>query len=475
MTYAAGRLVFAIFFCCAMISTGSVSAQTPDLSKYFTVKELGVRTTHKFTSDFNFEAYSGEQNWAGIQNMIFAYYYENYDEDEIPKFELKRCEVWLKDVYGREIKRCDFIEEIEDGIEALIEGVSERGDHAPFVIFDLARGGEYVFGSFIDFLNIDKEEPVTVYDNPSIRIIGDNLVKVGNDVQVTAFFNTGYPYDINSLTGEEYADVTLFKMETDSTAYELDKQRYPLLKLKDEAHPLLAGIDTVTVKMEKPEPGLYVLRYETNWTAVEGRDIYITVEDTLRATVTLDKEAYDLATDKSGRMTMTMDYRYPHIGAVRPDVEPTIRVFATLFKDKELKDSLMTDSLILVSDTLATKDLHYKGDWDLDWTKIDAAKLADIEEDVQPGEDDPDSAEDDGTYQLKVTIHFNGSQQFKKVIPVAMTPVPVGISPATALRSDDEAIYTLSGLRVNTRHPLKSGIYVRKGKKIIGKKFNNDF
>ena len=174
-------------------------------------------------------------------------------------------------------------------------------------------------------------------------------------------------------------------------------------------------------------------------------------------------------------MTMTMDYRYPHIGAVRPDVEPTIRVFATLFKDKELKDSLMTDSLILVSDTLATKDLHYKGDWDLDWTKIDAAKLADIEEDVQPGEDDPDSAEDDGTYQLKVTIHFNGSQQFKKVIPVAMTPVPVGISPATALRSDDEAIYTLSGLRVNTRHPLKSGIYVRKGKKIIGKKFNNDF
>ena len=460
-------MTLAAVLCCTAMVTGEAVAQTPDVGKYFTVKELGVRTQKKFTTDFNIEDYHGEQNWAGIQSMIFAFHYENYDEDSIPKVELKRCETWFKDVYGREIKRYDFVEDIKEEIEDFIDGYAIGGEAAPTANFDLARGGEYVFGSFIDFLNIDKEEPVTVHDNPTIRFIGDNSVKVGNDVQVTAFFNTGYPYDINSLTGEEYADVTLFRMETDSTAYELDKQRYLLLKLKDEAHPLLAGIDTVTVKMEKPEPGLYVLRYETNWTAVEGRDIYITVEDTLRATVTLDKEAYDLATDKSGRMTMTMDYRYPHIGVVKPDVQPTIRVFATLFKDKELKDTLMTDSLILVSDTLATKDLHYKGEWNLDWTKIDATKLGDIEEGAQPGENDTNSAEDDGTFKLKVTILFNGSQQFEKVIPVAMAPLPVGISPAIAPRSDDEATYTLSGLRVNAQRPLKSGIYIRKGKKIV--------
>lgn len=467
-------MTLAVALICTAMVTGEAVAQTPDVSKYFMVKELGIRTLKKFTTDFNFENYYGEQNWAGIQSMIFALRIENDDEEEIPEVELKRCETWFKDVYGREIKRYDFTEELDEAIGDYIF-ISSSGGDAPFsASFDLARGGEYVFGCFIDFLNIDKEEPVTVYDNPTIRIVGDNVVKVGNDVQVTAFFNTGYPYDINSLSGEEYADVTLFRMETDSTAYELDKQRYPLLKLKDEAHPLLAGIDTVTVKMEKPEPGLYVLRYETNWTAVEGRDIYITVEDTLRATVTLDKEAYDLAKDKSGRMTMTMDYRYPHIGAVNPDVEPTIRVFATLFKDKELKDTLMTDSLILVSDTLATKDLHYKGDWDLDWTKIDTAKLTEGDEDDQTNEGEADSTEGDNTFKLKVTIHFNGSQQFEKVIPVAMAPVSVGISPATALRSDDEATYTLSGLRVNAQRPHQSGIYVRKGKKIVSKLFNNN-
>ena len=287
-----------------------------------------------------------------------------------------------------------------------------------------------------------------VYDNPSIRIGAYPSYKVGEDVEVRAFFNTGYPYDINSLTGEEYADVTLYRKLTDSTAVELDKQRFALSRLKDEAHPLLAGIDTVTTKMLKPEPGEYVLHYETNWQAVESRDYTFVVKDTLRATVALDKEAYDLASDKQARMTLMMGYRYPHIHAVEPDAVPTIRVAASLLKDTETTDYLMTDTLTLVSDTLAHKDLNYVGEWNLDFAKIDASKLAD----------------GNSTYQLKVNIKFNNEQQYETFIPVNLKAVATGVSPIDALRSDDEAVYTVSGTRMK---PLTPGIYIRKGKKII--------
>jgi hypothetical protein len=274
---------------------------------------------------------------------------------------------------------------------------------------------------------------------------------VGEDVEVKAYFNTGYPYDINSLTGEEYADVTLFRKLTDSTAVQLDKQRFALSRLKDEAHPLLAGIDTVTTKMLKPEPGEYVLRYETNWQAVESRNYTLIVKDTLRATVALDKDAYDLATDKQAHMTLKMDYRYPHIYAIQPDTIPTIRVAARLLMDTETAECLMADTLTLANDTLAYKDLDYAGEWILDLTKIDASKLA----------------EGNSTCQLKVSITFNNEQQYETVLPIDLKAVATGIAPVTALRKDDEAVYTVSGIRVNPLQPLAPGIYLRKGKKII--------
>ena len=41
------------------------------------------------------------------------------------------------------------------------------------------------------------------------------------------------------------------------------------------------------------------------------------------------------------------------------------------------------------------------------------------------------------------------------------------IRQTAALRTDDETVYTLNGIRVNPRKPLTPGVYVRKGKKIV--------
>lgn len=436
-----------------LMTTESVLAQTTNWNQYFTVKELGIKTTKKYTFDFQYEDYHGEQMWAGLQSLIFVIRYDNDDEEKI-HIDSQNHDVWFTDVYGNHIKSVYDKPEIKDDwyffLETLEWGMM-GSEFTPPCTFALARGGEYVFNAIIDFLNIDRHDAVTVYDNPSIRIGAHPSYKAGEDVEVMAFFNTGYPYDINSLTGEEYADVTLYRKLTDSTAVQLDKQRFALSRLKDEAHPLLAGIDTVTTKILKPEPGEYVLRYVTNWQAVESRDYTFVVRDTLRATVTLNKKAYDLASDNQARMTLKMDYRYPHIHAIEPDTIPTIRVVATLLKDIETAECLMADTLTLVSDTLAYKDLNYVGDWNLDLSKIDASKLAD----------------GDSTYQLKVNITFNNQQQYETFLPVNLKAVATRISSVTALHPDDEAVYTVSGIRMNPHQPLAPGIYLRKGKKMI--------
>lgn len=322
-------------------------------------------------------------------------------------------------------------------------------DSNPNIAFSLERGGKYVYRTILDFIGIDKAETMTVYDDPSLRVKGIFTVKTGQDFNISGFYNTGYPYDINSLTGEEYADVTIYKMETESTGREAFKHRFSL-HLKDETHPLLAGWDSLLVNIIKPEIGSYIMRFETNWDAVATRDIPLSVEDTLRANVALDKEVYDLASEKKARMTLTMDYRYPHIQPTESDPVPTIYVAATLLKDKEAKDFLMSDTLKLVSDTMAIKDLNYIGEWNLDLSKIDASKLT----------------EGSSTYQLKVNIIFNNEQQYETFLPVDLKTIATGISHVTAPRTDNEPVFTLDGIRVDTSKPLPQGIYIQKGKKI---------
>ncbi|MDO4197199.1 MAG: hypothetical protein Q4D33_13755, partial [Prevotellaceae bacterium] len=238
-------------------------------------------------------------------------------------------------------------------------------------------------------------------------------------------------------------------METESTGREAFKHRFPL-HLKDETHPLLAGWDSLLVNIEKPEIGHYMMRLETNWDGIATRDISLDVVDTLRASIALDKDAYDLASDKQATMHMTMDYGYPYIHEVEPDIIPTIRVAATLLKDKEATDFLMSDTLKLVSDTMAIKNLNYIGEWNLDLSKIDASKLT----------------EGYSTYQLKVNIIFNNEKQYEKFLPVDLKAVATGISHVTAPRTDNEPVFTLDGIRVDTSKQLPQGIYIQKGKKI---------
>lgn len=450
-------LTIAAIVCDAM----GVEAQTPDLRQFFSIDTVNFMTVAKYTHDFAIEDYTGENMQAGMQSISCelkgAYIPDTEGEPtiKIPDIRLDTLTALftLQDTYGREHFRSNLsgevLHEVNDylAFEAGYYGESSF----PFLIgFSFARGGEYIFRSQFDFIGFDKQEAVTIYDDPSLCVIPDPVVRIGEDADIMAYFNTGYPYDINSLTGEEYAKVNIYKQLTDSTVAELLAQQYPL-HLKDESHPLVAGIDSLQLKLEKPELGDYLIRIESSWDAIETRDLFVSVQDTLRATVTLDKQTYDLATDKNAQLHIKMDYGYPHVAAVKPDTIPTIRIAANLIKaiDDSTTTKIFADTLVLVSDTLATKDLRCEGDWIFDLTKIEGSGLT----------------EGDSTH-LQVAIIFNGGRQYETEIPLKLKPAATGITSVTEQRTDDN-IYTLNGIRISPHQQLPPGIYIRNGKKVI--------
>lgn len=429
----------------------TASTQTTDLKRFFEINDYFIRTEQRLTTDFNLEKYQGEEYLAGWQAVNYKFTGVQKDET-VPNTPLDTLTAFssFTDMYGREHWRDDNSKNILSAVNRYIKYSAVR---STFVTGPtLSRGGVYAVRTYIDFLEFDKRDTITIKDDPTLRISCNTVVKRGNDVNVMAFYNTGYPFDINSLTGNEYAKVTVYKHITDSTAAEMSTQQFQL-HLKDEAHPLVAAIDTLDLRIQKPEPGAYTMRFESNWNAVKNRDLPISVQDTLRATVSLDKQTYNLSTDKKARLNLTMDYGYPHIFAVKPDTIPTIRISAVIKESTQQGDTIFCDSLKMANDSLQTKDLLYKGDWELDLTKIDQSKL-------------------NGTgseKQLHVTISFNGQKQYAAVLPVSIMPNTTNIPNVSASEQNEEAIYTIDGTRVNPKRRLPAGIYIRGGKKIIVK------
>ena len=442
------KILATVIACMAVLTA---STQTVDLKRFFEINDYFIRTEQRLTTDFNLEKYQGEEYLAGWQAVNYKFTGVQKDET-VPNTPLDTLTAFssFTDMYGREHWRDDNSKNILSAVNRYIKYSAVR---STFVTGPtLSRGGVYAVRTYIDFLEFDKRDTITIKDDPTLRISCNTVVKRGSDVNVMAFYNTGYPFDINSLTGNEYAKVTVYKHITDSTAEEMSTQQFQL-HLKDEAHPLVAAIDTLDLRIQKPEPGAYTMRFESNWDAVKNRDLPISVQDTLRATVSLDKQTYNLSTDKKARLNLTMDYGYPHISAMKPDTIPTIRISAVIKESAQHGDTIFCDSLKMANDSLQTKDLLYKGDWELDLTQIDQSKL------------NGTSAEK----QLHVTISFNGQKQYAAVLPVSIMSNATGITHISASGQNEEAVYTLNGVRVNPKHRLPAGVYIRNGKKAVVK------
>lgn len=434
---------------CAAVLTVNARSQEMGWDDCVKVDNVQLITVKAFGQDFASRDFSNDSLLVGQENFNF------HTATDASTFDIRKtlgapddtsAKVTLTDMYERVWNETDI-----DLYSFFNKSLFAKNSTATYNYnFSLSRGGVYAYSLSIGALDYQQSDTATVYGSMGVNIGGRTVISTGEDLDITAYYNTGYPYDMSSLTGNEQAKVTVYKLDDERQSEEIYTHQVPL-NLKDENYPLLAGIDSLNLKFEKPELGAYFIRFESNWSAVENREIILSVEDTLRAAVNLDKQTYILETDRSARLHFTMDYRYPHVSIVEPDTSPTIRLSAALLRNTQEPDTLFRDSLKIADDSFQTKDLLYDGEWELDLTKIDTSKLND------------DSAE----YLLNVTITFNGMQQYATAIPVSIIPQDSGINHVNADNSDDKATYILNGIRVAPQHRLPPGIYIRNGKKII--------
>ena len=327
-------------------------------------------------------------------------------------------------------------------------------------ILFLNRGGQYTYRNYIPGLNYLYEETVEVIDEPSARVeYADG--KVGKDIHVTAFYNTGYPYDVNKFNGSEKATLRLYALRNDDKGSLKETEilmTEKTLRLYRPDQPLVAALDSIKLYYCDPEPGEYLLKMSSDWTQTgANRDnIHITVCDTLRAYAKLLTPIYVAGTDKELKLHLKMNYGYPYIMATEVDKTPTVRIITSVTESHDNEGLIETETLLSTTKTIQEASFEEKPlDWegDIVVSAIEEQEKAPLTKSI---------------LHAQVVVEFNGAKQFTASIPFYYVPA----SSSAAVRSIpnekqlNSGWYNLNGHEIpNT--PTAKGIYIAKGKKVV--------
>ena len=442
-------------FCCAIISVENVQAQ--DGGKInFTVTQGKKKTLHFFRDDntINPELNQGEELRSGQINVNVTINAINETGDDVVTPANQLLHVSFTDPYGR----IPFLSESNDVVSDMFREL-KYSDILKIMNFGgvICRGGQYVYRNYIPGIDYKFEETVEVKDEPSARV-RYNSVKVGKDIEVKAFYNTGYPYDVNQFNGSEKATLRLFALGKDNNGNPKETEVLMTekpLRLYRPDQPLVAALDSIKLTYCDPEPGQYRLQMESNWMQ-EGanRDnILITVNDTVRCFAALDKSKYVAGTDTDMKLHMKLNYGYPYVTAETSDNYPTVTINTyVMTSDDNTAETIQTSTFKITGAYLADQPLDWEGD----------IKTAEY---IEENEKTPLS---DTSLYIKVEVVINGYTQYTKIIPfdyIAET-TPNSIRAITDNQPADDHWYDIQGIRMDSK-PAQSGIYIQNHKKVI--------
>ena len=455
------KSLFAVALCCMSMSSLDAWAQD-DLKSIVTVTQEKLFTTNLFAEDrtyISYDMYQGEGLHTGMITCNVKLEVDNEKDIEVKEPANPVIEVSLSDPYGR----IPFLKGDSSVIIAMVGDLKFTDMYGIKVGFskDVMRGGQYVYRNYIPCIDYLYEETVEIKDEPTVRMkFGD--VKVGNDIEVKAVYNTGYPYDPSQFTGNEKATMRLYALGKDDQGNATETEMMmsqKTLRLYRPDQPLVAAIDALHLTLYDPEPGEYRLNMSSDWTHKNANrdDILIVVKDTLRASVRMAKQNYVAGTDKSVKLHMKMNYGYPYVQVVEPDKNPTVRIKTLVLVPSEVDGVEKTDTLVNM--TTPIEDAAW-ADHPLNWE-------GDIETPALETQEGAPLAET--RMVAEVSVIFNDGEQFKTSVPFAFVPQ----STSTAIRSlmdagsSDETWYDLQGRSVtpSTAH----GVYIHNHQKVVVK------
>lgn len=453
------KKTFKLMACFAMMM-GTTSLQAQQLyENIIKIEQKGLKTQYVVDGD-NIQEYQGDELRTGQMTATVQFNVDNKDDVDLIAPANKRFEVTITDPYGRIPKHyvdTTVIKQLFDDLKFtdFMTSVTNVG-------FYLQRGGQYVYRNDIPGLDYLYEQTYEVKDDPSVRVKFHD-VKVGEDIQVKATYNTGYPFDASQFSAGKQAAIRLFRLgkdnEGNATETEMAMAQKPLQLYRPD-QPLVAAIDYLQLNLCEAEPGEYRVKMSSDWMQ-EGAnrdDILIVVSDTLHASARLAKSIYEAGKDNGLKVHVKMKYGFPYIQAQEPDQLPTVRINTVVFTNREVDGQQKTDTLLNITTPIADAALAEKA---LDWEDDIITPLLESQEAAPLATT---------TLQATVNIVFNGKQQFTETIP--FTYVPASTTAVKRIEGDDAAVntdawYDLQGRIVPDNANISKGIYLKNGKKII--------
>ena len=393
------------------------------------VKEKALQTTFVLGKDLKIYEYKGDDLRAGVVQATVLITGEEGDGVDLILPADSSVQMSFTDVYGRVVMRQSrdvmfrIIRKLRYS-DQLIEEVSCGGP--------VKRGGKYIYQNYIPALNYFYEQPFELIDDPSV-FISSNKVKVGQDLQVKATFNTGYPYNPGDFNKNMKATLRLYALgkdgEGNDTETELMMAQKPLL-LYCPDQPDVAAMDILQLSLCEAQPGEYRAKLSSDCTldGANRDDIYISVCDTLRASARLLKPTFDASVDKVFKVHLKMKYGYPYIQKQENDERPTVHVYIKIVS-KHMEEGIEVT-------------LKYQENTPLERTNLEA----------------------------QVRVEFNGETQYTATlpfvyIPASQTAVRQIERPATT--GADAVWYDLQGRRQPDASTLGKGIFLTNGQKIV--------
>ena len=444
--------------CCLSLAPMMGSAQTTETDDYYFRFRQVIFTKRTYDNLFQAESYTGDELRAGILSYQWGVVADKKRKDAvIDTPERADLEMTITDAYGREaFHKVDSVIIPETFKQMKMMRTAQSIETSVPVVC----GGQYNLSWNIPYFSLYKDSVVTVIDAPSVRLrFGKAMTVVGHDVDMWAFYNTGYPFDVTQFTGTEQAKLTLFSLTPDEQGNAVINELKSSSKTLDLYHPdepLVAAMDSLELTYEKPEPGEYLLNMTSECELPNAnRQFTFSVNDTLRANVTPTQTVYDVAADPALRYHLTMNYRYPYVQPSGNDKVPAVYIFTNVLKPQEDEwmkpDTLMSGVSKIEGAELAKQTLDWEGDIEV--------KGLETQETAPAAETD---------LVAEVVIFFNDKVQYRTVIPFTYIPSTVGIRSAkTRANTNAEAAwYDLQG-RTLKSSPASKGIYVHNGVKVV--------
>ena len=405
----------------------------------------------------NVPDYSTHPYWAGEYafNMGIVVFGMQVPADYVLPSDLQ-CLMTVKDAYGNYVLNKDRSEDAKKELDDPLN--IEYDQHLLVNHFSIPLGGHYEFRAFMNFMNWDKTFTQEIYDPASVRIYGNSEPKPGENADFNVYFNTGYPYDIASFSGNENVNYRFeYTAPKSDESVQLASGNVPL-NFAQSTTPLLAVRDSLHLSVEKAPLGYYRLHLESDTWPLGNDNFTFVVSDTVRADATIDRDVINLDVDHEINSNAWVNFGFPYIPVIKPSTEtttphdtvPTVR-FITTMKYCADPDLAISDTIAIVNEAFADNDIDLSRNMKLN---LDGIQRDSLTSNYAPF--------------VKVEITFNSSTVFEKSFPVTIVNTPSAVEEiAATLPEARRGIYNLMGVKMDVPfEQLPNGIYIVDGKKI---------